>query len=188
MDHLLTQLFVRWLHRDAARRIPQESVQAGTYVLSYGWPVKALGFVGTVMMTALVFGPLVSGDAPRILNNLRNNPFIAAFLALVFGGLLFLGWGLLNESFRTSIEVSPDEIVANSAWVGRKVIRWDEIEEVSWSQSSNWFVIRSTTGVKIRVSSLIGGVVYLTIQLRQLVPDSKLVKAVPGFHVVDSML
>ena len=100
---------------------------------------------------------------------------------------MFLGLGQLNESFRTSIEVSPVEIVANSAWVGRKVICWNDIEEVSWSQSCNWFVIRSTTGVKIRVSSLIGGVVYLVRQMQLLVPDSKLVKAAPGFHALDSV-
>ncbi len=58
MEHVLTHLVLSWLLRDAARKIPEESVRAGEYVLSYGWPMKGLGICGAVMMTGLLCSPL----------------------------------------------------------------------------------------------------------------------------------
>jgi hypothetical protein len=73
---------------------------------------------------------------------------------------------------RFALVVSPEGLDCRSPWRGRQLLRWEEVEEVSYNLLLQWFVIRASEGRTFRVHILVSGLnTLLEICERRLSPD-----------------
>jgi hypothetical protein len=75
-------------------------------------------------------------------------------------GLLFLGLGLplFMEFFGVKIAFDENSIYCYSPWVKNRIVVWDEIEEIEFSESMQWWVIKTKNKGKIRLHVFLSGI------------------------------
>ncbi len=120
-----------------------------------GAGVLLLGFV------ALCLGLIIAGEADEELQRI-------AWIAVPM--LAALGIAALCES-RVRLWMDRDGIRGRTAFRGRRGVRWDELEKVSYSNTSSCLVLRDRHGEKLRVSTLHRGHNYLFDVLIAKVPE-----------------
>ncbi len=92
---------------------------------------------------------------------------------------------------RFSLIVSRDGLLCRPPWKTGRLLRWDDIHELSYSKESiwlgAWFTIRATDGWKFRVSILVPGLSEFLGQCEQHLSREALLKARLGFLRLDRM-
>ncbi|VTR96740.1 hypothetical protein [Tuwongella immobilis] len=91
---------------------------------------------------------------------------------------------LLWESMRFALVVSPEGLDCHSPWRGQQFIRWEEVEQVSYSSLLGWFVIRADGGRKFRVSAMIPGLNAFLEACEQRVSPAQLSRAKAGYTLL----
>jgi len=129
-------------------------VASGAHVARY--PLVARAFTWLLMVVPI--GLLVA-----LLTVTENQFFVGACVCLVaMAGALSL---LLEFNFARATW-SESCLVFQSPWCKVRSIAWDEVREVQFSRAASWLVIRGGAGVRIRLSSLLGGLPDLFQSLR----------------------
>ena len=158
-----------------AKRPAKRDPSTGHLVLEYHPAIRILAFVTgagmSVLIVVLVF--VMPFKNPE-------DPYVAGALFLFF---VLLGGSLYLESM-VRVELCDDEISAWSPWRGSRSLRWDDIAEVTFSPSAQWFTVVSRSGVKIRVHTMMRGIREFCQTVRQRVDAGKLRRAETGFKIV----
>ena len=89
---------------------------------------------------------------------------------------------LVWEVSRFFVFVTPDGLIARSAWRGGRTIAWDDIGEVRFSTLNAWFAFRSTNGDEIRAHAFVAGLRDLVRLVELRVPTRVLKKARVGYE------
>lgn len=91
----------------------------------------------------------------------------------VFMGLIGIPCLLLFIEFRYAhYGVGQLGIRKNSPWTARLFLLWSEIDAITYSASSGWFILRSQKG-KIRLSVLLNGLKDFAVLVGEKVPGEK---------------
>lgn len=155
---------------------------AGTpYTLQYGTAFRYFAIGLTVVLPCLtVLGTLID---PQLR---EAETFWYVFkLAWLFGGVP--GLLLCNEAYRTRITIDADLIQAHSAWTGRKSIPWNEIDTITFTTGSEWFVIHSSKSRKIRVYILLDGISRFIDDFKRKMEYTKWEQAESGINLVNTL-
>ncbi len=156
-------------------------VEGQTYVMTYGRPFRYFAIGMTVALPVLVV--LITPIDPE-LQNIQTFWYVFRG-ACLFGGIP--GLLLCNEGFRSRIEVDTESIKARSAWTGKKQVRWDGIASITFTQGSEWFVIRPVKGRCIRVPILLDGIGRFIDDFRASLPHDRWNNARVGIDRVNSL-
>lgn len=75
---------------------------------------------------------------------------------------LFFGFGFssiycFGEYFKVRGKFDDHGIDFYTPWTGRKTEKWAELESVEFNSLANWYVLKFTSGKKIRLSGLLSG-------------------------------
>jgi hypothetical protein len=140
--------FILALMQRAARNTPAEvdaktAARVATYptvVRGVGWALLVLGVGGTV---------LVAGHQITHQTLLQGILISAAIVSVLVA--------IVTEFTRVRVEWTDTTLSFSSPWTTPRSIPWDEIVEVTYSQTAAWFVVRGRNGAKIRLSNLLGG-------------------------------
>jgi hypothetical protein len=161
----------------AARRgQPQADPETGTLVFRHsilfrGFALFA-GFGVPLAITLLVilYPPKDRGDFLAVLG----------LYGLFFG----LSAPLLWEGMRYALTVSPQGLDCRSPWRGGRFLTWDEVQDISYSTLSSWFIIRARDGWKFRAPILVPGLARFLEQCERYLPPAALRKAEAGYSMV----
>jgi hypothetical protein len=88
---------------------------------------------------------------------------------------------LLWESMRFALVVSPEGLDCCSPWRRGRFLAWDEVQDVSYSATSSWFVIQATDGWKFRVPILVPGLTHFLEACERHLPVAALTGAFGGY-------
>jgi hypothetical protein len=135
----------------SGKKPPRRTVEGGEVFLEHGRGFKLFSWLCGIFMAFLTFLFLQSG-----LEHTDN-------LLWVSGGFLLFWILVVLQIMETRVKVLLDEesITLYSPWRGGQPMRWDDIETVRFSAASNWFVLTSKTGHKIRTSVFLRGTTTL---------------------------
>ncbi len=140
--------FILMLLQKAARDTPTEAdAKTAARVATYPTLVRGTGWVLLVLgvgAAALVAGYQIAHQTP--LQGILIGVAILTVLVV-----------MVAEFTRVRVEWTDDTVSFSSAWAAPRTIPWDEIVEVSYSQTAGWFVVRGRHGTKIRLPHLLGG-------------------------------
>jgi hypothetical protein len=162
---------VNWEARNGR---PMAQGDSGDLVFNYGWAVRIVAISLAVVISAV--GGLVTYKHPA------KNGTELSLLCAVFGFFLIPVGILLWEAMRFSIVVSRDGLHFRSAWRPGFFVAWPEITEVSYDPAMWWFVIRSSQGRTIHVSTYVAGIgEFLGEVTRRLQPSGLREPNAPGF-------
>lgn len=162
-----------WL---AQRGQPRADPHAGTLVFSHGLLVRGLAVV-------LAFGVPLGITAVVVLLP-PDDPVAYWPIFGLYGLFLLVGATLLWEAMRYALTASSQGLDCRSPWRGGRFLTWDEIQEVSYSTLSSWFVIQAKDSWKFRVSILVPGLSQFLEQCERYLPPSALRKAETGYGIV----
>jgi hypothetical protein len=98
----------------------------------------------------------------------------SSLLGLVVG---LPGYALVGDSLRTRCEVQSSGLVIRTLCRPRTSVEWNEITFVSWAPVNQWFVVRTETHGKFRVSSMMSGLPTFARALQQRVPGERIAPA-----------
>jgi hypothetical protein len=161
----------------SARKPAKVDPITGATVLHYSWVLRGLGLVAAFVMPLLIAVLL-------FVIPIRNpsDPLIAAGLAAFF---ILLGFPLLIEFMCVRVDVSEGGLRKASPWHRAREIRWDEIDEVLYSQAWNSLVFVGPRRQKIRISLLTVGARELVEAVRQHLDRDRYADAEKGFDMLD---
>ena len=74
--------------------------------------------------------------------------------------------------------------MSRSPWRGDRFLKWDDIQDVSFSGVAQWFILTSTAGDKVRVHTMMVGIRDFAETLRYRLPSEKLEGADAGFKQI----
>jgi hypothetical protein len=139
---LLVPLILGWLLRSASAKAKKIN---GIAWLNYGVTLKifTLFFVGIVAGLVAIWFNVEPKDKIPLL-----------FLIGLFGGLTL---PMAIEFCLVRIGFDENGIYCYSGWRPKRTIDWTAIESVEFSQSMQWWVLRTKGAGKIRVSVLLSG-------------------------------
>ena len=163
---LSTQAVVLYLLRRAAGVQPAPS-RKGRRVLAYSRRIKVLGALGGIGVIAL--GALAVALAPTSEGGNLGRVLVGSF------GIAFVALGGYNvpEMLWAWLEYDEAGLTSHSPWRRPRTTRWDEIVEVRFVQAAWWFVLRTTTGAKIRIPVAMDGIRQLHAELERRVPAER---------------
>ena len=162
LSHLVTAMILSIAFYIAARARPKSDPVTGLRVVEYPMVIKALGWATMIAFGGLVFLIVRSAGLTRA----------PPSVVVLFGVMLIVSACMVLEFSATRTAWTEHEIVSSSPWTGEKRVLWTDIVKVTYSPLNQWFVIKSRSGVKIRLHTLLGGLVFLLRDLRiRLSPD-----------------
>ena len=139
---LLVPIILGWLLRSVSAKA--KSIN-GLAWLTYGVALKAftLFFVGIVAALIVIWFNVEPKDKSPVL-----------FLIGLFGALTL---PMVIEFFLVRIGFDEKGIYCHSGWRPKRTIDWATVESVSFSQSMQWWVLRTKGSGKIRASVFLSG-------------------------------
>ena len=146
--------------RAEARR----EAESGDLILEYSWRAKGLVIVFAILITGMFSMIFAYAGLPKP----SDVPWAVGTAAMFVGLLAPFG----VEFFGTSVRVNSAGIHQRSGWTGRKKVRWDEVESVSFSEAMGWYRLRTAYGT-IRVGAFLNGVPEFLEFARRRLPPSK---------------
>ncbi|HEV1994542.1 MAG TPA: PH domain-containing protein [Candidatus Acidoferrum sp.] len=140
---------------------------SGVLVLEYGRAVKSVPILVAVAWTILI--PIVLHDDPIRRENLP------AFLLLVV--LITVPLVVVTiEAFGVAHRIREDGIEKRSPWSSHRMIKWEDIREISFSGAMQWFVVSNPHG-KLRLHLYLNGLKDFADAVRAKVPKETWAKA-----------
>ena len=146
--------------RAEARR----EAESGDLILEYSWRAKGLVIVFAILIAGMFSMILAYAGLPKP----SDVPWAVGTAAMFVGLLAPFG----VEFFGTSVRVNSAGIHQRSGWTGRKKVRWDEVESVSFSEAMGWYRLRTAYGT-IRVGAFLNGVPEFLEFARRRLPSNK---------------
>ena len=168
---LLTGALLVWFFRRAQRRPARRRGHSDVRILEYGpalrwlFPVFAIGF-GILYVVTTEINPAGIEDPG---GKLFWPTVLIEAIALV---------GIL-ETWVVKIELSEYGIVSRSPWTGTRQLNWGQIEDVSFSEGWQWFVVRGVGGAQIYLHVLLSGLQAFHATLLECVESRRLARAAP---------
>lgn len=159
----VTSLF-GYLGSVALRSKATRDVATGALSFRYISPYRVLAAASLLLpgaMCALSLHLYRSGE---------SDFFIWFVIFIVFGAMSVF---LLLECFVVRLLVSEEAITSISPWSGRRMFSWAEIESISYSKTSKWYVIVGPFAKKIRASEYLSGISELVSELRKRIAPEK---------------
>ncbi len=144
---LMTRFVLGLLHK--AARNTQAGVDDGTAARVATYPIA---------VRALAWGMLVVGVAGAVVVAGYNATHGAVFTGLAIAVVIIsVIAATVAEFTRVRVEWTDTNLQYNSPWSAPRRVTWEDIVEVTYSQTANWFVVRDRDGAKIRLPHLLGG-------------------------------
>lgn len=136
----------------------------GARVFRYARGSKALALISLIL-------PGFMGAGAFILYREGESDYWVWFII----GLIFaaLSGGALLECFVARLVVTGEGIKSVSPWRGKRFLRWDEIESIRYSNSSQTYVITGTSRKKIRVLQGLDRFGLLIGEFRRKIPQER---------------
>jgi hypothetical protein len=154
---MLMTRFVLSLLQKAARNT-QADVSEGTAARVATYPVA---------VRAVAWGLLILGTVGAVPIAAYNAAHGAVLLGTVIGvAMVVVLVGTVAEFTRVRVEWTETAVSFASPWSAPRRLEWDEIVDVTYSRAAGWFVVRGRSGVKIRLSHLLGGLGDLLEEMR----------------------
>jgi hypothetical protein len=126
-----------------ASRSP-ETLKAG--VLKFGKRLKLMWVAILAIGCVLAYAAYRSAEGQEI----------AAYG--VGGGALVIGIAGVLDVFLSKFVVREESLLVCSPWIGKKSVPWEAIEDVEYSDTFEWYIIRTTGYGKIRLPENLLGV------------------------------
>jgi endonuclease/exonuclease/phosphatase family metal-dependent hydrolase len=169
---LLTVGFI-WLITTTAQGEPFR-VDGGTVtyrhsLLLRGFSLFALFGVGFVLIVGWILFPPKVGQSYL--------PLILMALTLAFASFL-LCW----ESFQFQLQTTPDQLICDSPWSGRRHLSWSELSSLDYSTLNMWFILKFRDGRAVRISALVPGISKFLDQCEHRLKPEQLVNAQKGYE------
>jgi hypothetical protein len=139
----MTEFILRKLYASVRRRVAAVN---GTYVLSYGAPLKC--FVISLWCIFVPLGLFLVLGAP-----LQKQAQGHVVTALLFSGLM----AMHLEFYYISILCDEHGIFTRSPWRPSRSISWSEIRNVTYSRMAQWYVIETESKGRVRCHVMLDG-------------------------------
>jgi hypothetical protein len=149
----MTRVILAWLRSTALNTRAGVDPVTGARTATYPTAIRVVGWI--LLAVGIGVAALVAMHNPPLNAALIDAPILALTLTLVL------------ELTRVRVEWDDAEVRVASPWSRRRGIRWEEIVGVEYSKSAQWTVLRGRTGVKIRLSDLLGGVGDLVEEMKR---------------------
>lgn len=144
-------------------------------VVRHGWVMRGLAILCAFVPAAIVVLAVVT-DA--------SGPDIYAIIGLIVFMSLLVSL-LLLEAARVRLVVSEEGVQLDSPWRRQRFMRWEDVFEVRYSQSAQWFILYGKDGGKIRASTWLDGIMALVRGFRKHLPKVIYENAYIGIEQVD---
>jgi hypothetical protein len=144
-------------------------------VVRHGWLIRGLAILCAFVPAAIVVLAFVT-DA--------SGPDIYAIIGLIVFMSLLVSL-LLLEAVRVRLVVSEEGVQLDSPWRGQRFMRWEDVLEVRYSESAQWFILYSKDGRKLRASTWLDGIIALVRGFREHLPRVIYENAYIGIEQVD---
>lgn len=154
-------------------------------VLTFNWLIKGTG-IFFVLAGIVFWGGITLIEWWQRPQNLKTGELllVALFMVCTSG----FGEYMLLDAMRTQIALTDAGIVRDTPWSGMKSLRWDQVERVTFSHMSGWFVLRAANHPSIRVSFAITGIGDFEAMLRRKLTPQQLKAAEAGFRRIAARL
>jgi hypothetical protein len=136
---VVTALVMSWLAR--SRRSAPGQVE------------RVLRYPAGYLILGLVTGPPFLVCAALSFRAKTGGPLVAASFVLISS----LGVYVALAAAITRFRVAPEGIEFRSLFQGRGLVRWHEVQQVTWSPALKWFVLRRLEGGPLRISAGLRG-------------------------------
>jgi hypothetical protein len=158
---VLSAIVLGWLLRDG-RKSPARMGRHGPSVMTFGRAFWGLGTIFGVLFPLF----LCKVALDKGFTSLRA----ACIFAVVFGSFVAFGSTFLVRAATTKVLLFDTGLEHHSIWSGHRKLRWCEISEVEFSRLRHDLVMRSPSGISIRVSAYMSGFTTLIRRLRKHMP------------------
>lgn len=129
----------------ASRANPKAKETDGRKVITYGVPIKILGWVMMALGGFFVFAASKASQDQTV-------------IAWSVAGTIFFGClSLWVEFYLVSIEFTSTDIHTRSPWRKKRQIKWEDITEYSYSEINRWYKLKTKSNGIIRLSILLSG-------------------------------
>jgi hypothetical protein len=159
-------LFVFWLAAAMASHRPPADVKI----------IAELRYSRGIRLFALLLVLIIAGLMIFVIWFLpwlpSRQPYLIA-AGCTFLGLNLLGGLLLLETARVRLYLTEDALIGDSPWRRRRTIRWQEVENVTYSPLNRWFTVIGPGGRAIRASRSLAGLSDLLEMLKTRVPPER---------------
>lgn len=132
----------------AARRQAKVRIHDARLVVEYGWGMRGFGLFAVLFAGFMVFIAT------------RAKPEEQIMAAAVSGGFVLLAIILAVEVFRVRVEFDAESVRCFSPWRRNRVIPWEAVDTITYSQMNQWWVVRTKGGAhgSVRLSQFLTGV------------------------------
>ncbi len=155
-----------YLSRNAVTKHTSKDIR-GNVVIKYSTAVKIILLISGVVLLAIVIAmPVLANGEPQTIGSI-------VFLSIIGIGLGFLGVYSLLEGPFVRIVIAPNGLDCVTPWRGWRFIEWSEISSIEFSQSSQWFIIKTASSKSVRAHLYLSGVNHLYNELKDQVSDEK---------------
>ncbi|MFO8010818.1 MAG: tetratricopeptide repeat protein [Dehalococcoidia bacterium] len=172
-----TKDVIMFIIRRAAQSPPKINKLNGHTVLFHGSPLYLLGLAGILFAVGIFLISLASPPWKEIDQTI-------SFIALV---VFFSITGIccLLEAFKAKVLITDENILAKAPWPGYpRVIQWEEVTNITYSNGFCSLVIAGINGTKIRISPYTYGIKYLVDYIEQRFDSRMYEGAKPIFDLI----
>jgi hypothetical protein len=164
-----------YLLYSARRGVPTVNPATGNVQFRYSaavqWIAIIAAFGSPILITVIVIARPSATEADH------------GAILMLYALFAALSFPLLWETARMRVTATSDGLENVSAWLGKKSMRWSDIQEVSFSAIMYWFVVRATDGRNFRVPFWISGVQQFLALCEQNLPPDALRKARAAYGI-----
>jgi hypothetical protein len=177
IESVLMAGFLGLLAWGAATGRPRVDRDSGHLAFAYSGAARFLAI--SLAIVSVLFCGFVAYKIP-----INNDKEVIALIGII-GLFCLLAGPLVWEFTRFSIVVSPEGLDFHSPWRPGFFMAWQDVEQVSFGLTCQWFVIRSCYGRKIHVQRWIAGISEFLGELERHLEPALLAKAKNGFRIVE---
>jgi hypothetical protein len=167
IEHQIVELI-----KARARKTAKTDPSTGELVLVYTWPVRLVGFLGSVLS--------VAGGLMMVMEGVPVRAGHALFVIL-WALIAVSQFWLLIVSMTTRVRIGDRGFVGQSAWYLSKEIAWDDIVEVRYRRFGDDFLVLDGQGTTIKIPLFMEGLGSFVQRVRSRLPATVYHKATPGF-------
>ena len=149
---ILATLLLTWL---ASRAKRDAALRSGRFVIEYGRAVKAVGWFFALLGIFILYAAAHASEDQKL-------------IAAVVGGSMFIASIAIFVEFHfVRVEFDADTIYTFSPWRRRRVISWDDITAIGYSEVNRWHILHTAHSGAIRLSILLSGLGSMENQLQK---------------------
>lgn len=131
----------------------------GRFTLRFGIPARL--FAVFLCGVAIVLSYFASGSAPE------DRVLITSVLIFI----TFTAIYLLLDAFGTSVLYNEREIISRVPWRPNRTILWQDVERIDYEERSKYWVLRTRSGQKVRLSAFMQGIDEFVVMVDEFIKE-----------------